>query len=355
MNMPSVFTVALVPVADAARLRDMIISKFKEHDIDIVFSGEMAKAAMEEFGLTVELTPTPNGLQARIGAPSEGHLQFMREEMVEATEKIDPIAAEGIRWDDRDIEPTRPVNFHVFTVVRTRDVMDGLRRITLHGPAAPALIAGGGYHVRAILPKHLERKPVWPTLAPNGGVQWPEGENELHARTLTVRAVDVKNATVDFDIAVHDGGFVSDWVQSAEAGGEVGVMGPGGELGPPQNGPHLFVCDRTGFAAVARNLDALNDPAASLVIAACPDPDQATAYFEGFGAEVVGVAEHVFEGHAAELIQSHTDKRTFEYAWFGGEFSDAQAVRSVFRKDMKLGKGKQLSVAYWRRGHAGEA
>ena len=40
-------------------------------------------------------------------------------------------------------------------------------------------------------------------------------------------------------------------------------------------------------------------------------------------------------------------------AWCAGEFDTAQAARALFRRRWNLGKARQMSIAYWRRGATG--
>ncbi|MEM9231362.1 MAG: siderophore-interacting protein [Pseudomonadota bacterium] len=355
MNSEVSFTVAYVPIENPCALRDSMIAHLREHDVDIRIDGDVAVATMPEFGLSIELAVKTDGLSAKISAPNEGQLHFMREELIETTEKIDPKAADAIRWDKKEAEPTCPINFHVFKVVGALDVLEGLRRVTVEGPAAPAMLVGPGFHVRAILPKNPVRPPVWPVIAPNGGTRWPQGADELHARVLTVRAVDPNAQTVEFDIALHDSGFVSDWARTAKPGSEVGIMGPGGEMGPSAEGRHLYICDRTAMAAVARNLALRGQESANLVIAACPNVRQAAGYFDRLPCKVVGFSEDELRGNVERVVGSAVAEQKFSYAWFGGEFSDAQTARSYFRAVLGLEKGSHLSVPYWRIGQAGEA
>lgn len=354
MTQPSIFTRTIVPVSDPAGLHDAMVMHLREHDAHVNVQDGISTIAIPEYGMTIALENKPAGLEARIGAPSEGALHFMREEFIEQIAKMDETIAEAIRWDDKEAEPVRPVNFHVFKVAGIKAVLPGLRRVSLKGKAAREM-AIGGFHARVILPKQLARPPVWPTLAPNGGTSWPQDQDELHARVVTLKSVDAQRDRVEVDIAIHEQGFVSDWALTAEIGSEVGMMGPGGEVGPRTNGPYLFVGDLTAFAAITRNLESVGPDAEGVVI--CPQNERASvdAYFNHSKFRIVTIDPTTFEGNAVELVKNQIGSTQFRYGWFGGEFADAQAMRQFFRNELNLGKGANLSVAYWRRGQPGEA
>ncbi len=355
MTQNSPFTTSTtVAIADPNALRESMMQKLRDNDVEFQEDGPRAAATIPEFGLSIVFELRDEGLRIELGTVNLGHLHFMREEVIEHTAAIDEVAADAIRWDNAEATPDLPVNFHIFNVIDTQDVIQGLRRVTVEGPGAVAM-QQGGIHVRIILPKTRGRAPVWPTIAPNGGTLWPQGEDQLHARVLSLRKVCAASGRLEFDVAVHDDGFVSDWALNAAIGSELGIMGPGGEVGDKSDGPHLFVGDRTAFAAIARNIDDLGETATGKIIAVCPVAAEAQTYFQHPGFDVVSYTEREFRGNSLDLVKPHVRASEFAFAWFGGEFQDAQDLRKFFKTELGLQKGKQLSVAYWRDGHEGEA
>ena len=62
-----------------------------------------------------------------------------------------------------------------------------------------------------------------------------------------------------------------------------------------------------------------------------------------------------FASRLADAVGAFFQDLAPDFGWFGGEFSSANAVRTVFKKGVKLAKGKHLSVSYWRSGTMSDA
>ncbi|MEM1275117.1 MAG: siderophore-interacting protein [Pseudomonadota bacterium] len=328
-------------------------AKFAEHDIAFQPEGASQVVQLDEFGMRIEVELLEASLAVRLAAREAGHLFFMKEELIEIVEKIDPKMARDIRWSDADAQLDRPPNFDVFHVLAVTDVMDGLRRISLRAEHAERFTTGG-MHFRAIVPKTAGRPPVWPSVGSNGVTLWPEGKDELHARTLTVRQVRVEEGQLDVDIALHAGGLISDWALAAVAGTEIGVMGPGGETGLPVHTGLMIAGDKTALPSIARLLELLPAEAEGDVIICAESLATATAYLPPTGLDLQFIPEAHFRGGIQTAVKEIAGRKPIKHLWFGGEFDDAQALRKFGKSQLGLGKGQNSCVAYWREGHAGE-
>lgn len=348
-------TETVIPTADAESLLSVIKAELAEHDVSVQESGDgRTIAELSPYGMRIEFQKGAEGLTVRLAAREAGHLFFMKESLVGHTQKHDPEAAEAIRWSDQDAALARPPNFNVFDVVSAGDVGDGLRRVTLRG-ANVARFETGGLHFRAILPKTPGRAPVWPTVAANGTTRWPSGEDELHARALTVRHVHSDRGEIDVDIAVHAGGLISDWAATAAPGDVLGVMGPGGETQLPVSTGLLLAADRTGLPAMARLLALLPEDADGDAIVALPSVDAARAYLPATGLRLHALPDPDFRGGVRQAVRAIGDAHTIRYLWFAGEFADTQAIRAYAKGELGLDKTGQSCIAYWRDGYSGQS
>ncbi len=188
----------------------------------------------------------------------------------------------------------------------------------------------------------------------NGVTLWLEGEDALHVRYFTLRAVDPACSRVVVDVVCHPGGAVSNWAAGAQPGSQIGLMGPGGGSVPRGRSPLLLAGDETALPAIARIMEECGSEVRGVAVIALPDGVRANAYLPESALLILPLPSWRFDRDVAAMLSILADER-FDYAWFGGEHSVAQPVRAVFKGTYGLGKGQQLSVSYWRRGKIGDA
>ncbi|MDY8108898.1 siderophore-interacting protein [Fulvimarina sp. 2208YS6-2-32] len=266
-----------------------------------------------------------------------------------------PISSSG--WEGDGNEQDLPF-FRVMTVTRSQRLSPHMQRVTLTGGDL-AGFANAGLHVRLVFPPR-GRTPVWPRLASNGRIAWPEGEDAVTARVYTLRRVDRAAGLVDIDIVLHPGASTpgSNFAETARPGDIVGVMGPGGDGVPPSRSLFLFG-DETALPAIARILEELPQEASAQAVVEVDGPaDMLTLtsrarthvrYIDRQGAPA-GTT-----GLLAEAARALTRQDVGEtgYIWAGCEFNDFKAIRSFVRGTLQVPKDRHLVVAYWRRGQAG--
>ncbi|MDQ0317504.1 siderophore-interacting protein [Amorphus orientalis] len=343
----------IIPVSDGRSAMAHFVDHL-EAEHGIVFERRTDGAfRFERDGMQLELQPERRGLLVRIGAPTEGGLIFMKEGLAKHVAEMDPAAAANIRWrGETATEGEFPLNFKVLQVVRSREVFAGLQRVTLaHHDVSD--LAVGGVHVKLMLPRTTERPPIWPRMSANGTPRWPEGEDKLHARLVTLRHVRVGAGEVDIDLVRHDGGLISDWACHAGAGSTVGIMGPAGQTLPPPADRVFLAADGTGIAALARLIEQLRAGIAGDAVVAVPQDDDAERYLPETGLRLHAIHPSRFESEIQEVARKLTSALRPQYAFFAGEFQNAQDLRRFFKKELCLDKHSQISTAYWRRGVEG--
>ncbi|MEL7252771.1 MAG: siderophore-interacting protein [Pseudomonadota bacterium] len=299
----------------------------------------------------VELGVQPEGLRVRLAGPNESALVFFREEIVHHVADLDTVAADAMRWDDESgwQEGQLPPNFHLLTVKHSNLLFEGMQRVTLSCPTI-ANTTQEGIHLRLMMPQDVTRTPIWPHMAANGAPVWPQGDDKLHARFVTVRQCRPEAGEIDIDIVRHDTGLISQFAQSAHEGQVVGGMGPAGMNHLPQHDTYLLTADGTGLPAVARLLETLPDTAKGDVIVALPE---GVDYLPQSPLTLHRVAPDRFETEILSMVKERAAQTPIAYGFFAGEFENAQEIRKFFKGGLGLDKSTQISTAYWRRGNPG--
>ncbi|MEM9046019.1 MAG: MFS transporter [Pseudomonadota bacterium] len=341
-----------ITVEDPKALLAFCDREFTEHGITCTWP-EPNLLRMEEMGCLVEMKAEDSAVDMLIDTPSENFLIFIRDEIIEHLEEFDFKATETMRWTGGIRVGELPSNFRILRAKARREIFPGLIRVTLEGVDVQAL-AKDGVHIRLMMPETRGRAPVWPVIAENGATSWPQGEDELHMRYVTIRETRIDEREIDVDIAHHDGGLISGWAACEGDEQPVGVMGPFGDPYLQETDKIVLAADYTGLPALARLIESVEGRVNGHVFAAAPSQAELESYMPTSQMHVTAVAPEDFSSRVPGLIRSCMNEHV-SYGWFAGEFSTAQAVRTVFKKDFGLNKKTQLSVAYWRIGSPGHS
>lgn len=301
-------------------------------------------------GFEVHIAELPESLGFVVQAPSANILYFVKEAVVQHLSEIEPDAALALRWSDGGAA-ARPPNFQIAIVESCEPIHDMMIRVRLRVDDCAAL-GTDGLHIKLMVPSHADRKPVWPAVADNGTTAWPEGPDKLHVRYYTIRSFDLVRKTVTIDVVRHYGGKIAEWAANAGKGASLGLMGPGGGGIPKTTGRLFLAGDYTALPAIARILEALPAITDGTVLVTAGQPGSARQYLPETSLTIHEVEDAGLCAEAARIIGTQAG---FRYAWFGGEFADAQSMRKMFKQDLGLDKDHQLSVAYWRRGKQTDA
>ncbi|MEO0329496.1 MAG: MFS transporter [Pseudomonadota bacterium] len=326
--------------------------KFTEHGLTCAWP-ETNVVRIEEMGCLVEIRALDSNVDVLIDTPTENYLVFIREEIIEHMEEFDPNGVKNLRWTGSVKAGEIPSNFRILRAKARREIFPGLVRVTLHGTDVQAL-AKDGIHMRLMMPKERGLSPKWPLIAENGSTSWPEGDAKLHTRYVTIRNIRINACEVDVDITHHDGGLISDWAMLSGDDQEVGVMGPGGDPYLEFTDNVVLAADCTGLPAIARMIESVEGNVSGYVFAEAPSQAVLENYLPPSKMKLIAINSNDFAGNLPELIRSCTNQ-TIGYGWFAGEFELAQHIRIIFKKDLRLDKKRQLSVAYWRQGAPGHS
>lgn len=342
-----------IPLAEPASIMSMFITHIEEEN-DLSFDpAEDGAWFCEHQGYGIRFQVVQQGLYVKLTGPNEEVFVFFKEEIADHIAEIDPTAATNIRWSSEQSQSgDLPPNFKVLTVRNSEEIFSGMQRVTLYHEDVRSL-ASHDVHLKLMLPLQSHRKAQWPRMASNGAPIWPQGEDQLHARYVTLRHIRANEGEVDIDIVHHHNGLISDWAIGASPGQTVGVMGPAGTA-LLQHDDNLFLAaDGTGIAAIARLLETASPNATGHVVAAIPADYEIERYFPKTGLTLHSIDPKTFENEIFDMAKQLTSPRETSYAFFAGEFQNAQDLRKMFKTRLGLGKGEQMSTPYWRKGVSG--
>ena len=350
-------TAILIP--DAAAAFAHLVDHLCEQDIEHETLSQSHTRFTRE-GCRLDFSHGDSMLTIEISAPDANMLYFLKEAMAAHVGDIDSASGHDIVWEDAFASSRAdgtPFNFHELTLVRRREILPGMIRLTFSGEDVTPL-AEGGLHVKLMRPAiDSGAPPQWPGVASNGVTLWPQGDRKLHVRYFTIRHARPRQGEVDIDVVQHAGGMISDWALKAAPGDVIGVMGPAGDAHLPHNGgPILLAGDETALPAIARILEALPQDQDGTAIIAMADETAPQAYLPSTNLDVTVLAKSRFQRECVKTAEAFIRRgQRYSFAWFGGEAENANAMRRLFKEGLGLGKGGQLSVAYWQKGKRGRA
>lgn len=264
----------------------------------------------------------------------------------------------ALRWTGDGSGGEVPVFFREVTLISSVRVGPHLQRLRFTGERLERF-ATGGLHVRLLMPRK-GRTPVWPRIGEDGLLVWPQGEDALTVRVYTIRAIDVEAGWIEIDFVLHPGVETpaARFAEQAKRGDVIGMIGPGGGDVPDATNL-LLLGDDTALPAIVRILSGLRPGTKVDVVIEVDGPQdvQPLAVAEG---SVRWLFRNGRTPGTAGLLSSHLrhlDPKMLPddiFVWAGCEFSDFREIRQILRKTWSLPKDRQLVVAYWRRGSAGD-
>jgi NADPH-dependent ferric siderophore reductase len=347
MSVAPLRSVADLALSDAENAFGHLRRDLIGHGVHLVADGQ-AEAVFEHEGCQITLAHGAGRLRVAVTAPNENTLFFLKEAAARHLLELDPLAAAQLTWSDPGVIGVRPGNFREMRLVRRERIMARMVRLTFAVENLGGL-SNDGLHVKFLLPPSRNRAPLWPTTTASGIPAWPTGADRLAIRFYTLRRVRPSQGEIFIDVVLHGNGRVSSWAETAQPGDLAGMLGPGGGRTPRIDGPILLSGDLTAAPAIARMIEELPETSAPHVWLRSNDLD-ATAQYLAEAGRKVRLRAFTETDCIRTVILEILQRESLVYAWFAGEHDDAQIVRKLFKTVLKLPKGQQQSVAYWRRG-----
>ncbi|MEM9125838.1 MAG: siderophore-interacting protein [Pseudomonadota bacterium] len=302
-------------------------------------------------GITIQLVrglmsfaPAEGGVTVTVQATTPEWLQFLKERLVDRLEQSAPQVVQDVRWSGEDQAGQHPPNFRLARIVEISAAGPAFLRVRAQAHDLSSF-QDDAIHFRLLLPGNTAGPVVWPTLAANGAVRWPKGDKVLHRPIYTVRSVDRQHGIFDFDIFLHDGGRVTEWVRRAAPGEQFGLIGPSGG-GIPETNRIFAFADETAFPALARILDTLPPETTGQVALLAQDGDRCGYPIQAPPGVSLIWHRRDYGVSLADLALAADPVSTGHFLWFACEKSDVLRVRAAYKA--RRGDASQSYIAaYW--------
>lgn len=343
-----------VPFDNAQAVTHEIADHLESHNLEGIVQTD-GRYQFQFADNTILIGHDAGSVSYEISAASENGLLLLRAGAARQVAEVDASAPDRMVWEDGGAQEGLPENFRELTLKRKRKLGAQLLRLTFEGRDLD-IFASSGLHIRFFMQSDPRRVPVWPTMRKSGAIAMPDGADALHTRVYTIREVRPAANEVDIDFVVHTSGVATEWAMSAVPGSLAGMTGPGGGFIPPSTDWLLMGGDLTATPAICRLLELLPKGACGEVFLTLPtDMTEVPHASAPRGIKIHRVATGIDPSALVNAMQSvRCPEAGSVYGWFAGEFDQAQAMRRYFKSELGLAKKNQLSVAYWRRGQAGE-
>ena len=348
-------TKAVVTIEDAGPVLAALLDHLEEHAT--VIRTERGARLSSPFG-TVDIARRSDTVLVDVASGSAEVLAMIK---IFIAEHVFEFAGEAasIVWSGDGASDALPPHFQKLVVSGAFDVTPRMRRVLFSCENIAACASDAGYHIRLLLPPP-GRPPRWPTLAADGRMQWPAGEDALVSRVYTIRSIDPDSNTIAVDFVLHDhAGPGAAWGAAARAGDVAGMLGPGGGSVAPA-ARYLLAGDETALPAIARLLETLPAQARGLALIEVADAAEEQAIANRTAIEVRWLHRDGAAPGTTTLLPDAVmalpgpAQGDDLFVWASCEFSAFKAIRAHVRKQWNLAKENHLVTSYWRRGSSEE-
>ena len=258
-------------------------------------------------------------------------------------------------------EPRRRRSAIVTEVVRTERLSPSMVRVVLGGPGLAQFQPSphADSYVKVVFVHPDVPRPL--PLTADGRVDVDgvrdagPAEQSPRLRSYTVRAFDDVAQELTLDFVVHgDEGLAGPWADTAVAGDQLLLMGPGGAYSPdPEASYHLFAADASALPAVAVALEGLLPDACGHAVIEVPGPEDEIPLSAPAGVEVVWVHQGD-EAPGRRLVEAvralpWPEGGALE-AFVHGEAGAVKELRRYLRLEREMGLDRLSVSGYWRLG-----
>ncbi len=317
---------AEMPDLSFAAMRMAMLHEAEEHELPLLTNSDQEIICGTPFG-NLGAAATDTGLCLRVSAARPDWLFMLKESMVEHLLHVIPDAIAGLRWSDAEEVGALPPNFQFVKVQSVQPVCSSFIRVQVK-VANLTSYDETALHFRVVLPQPGQTNVVWPSVGANGATIWPKGDAALHKPVYTARRVDHENGLLEFDVFLHDGGRVTDWVRQLSPGDTTAIVGPGGGGVPAVDQINLYG-DETGFPAIARIVETL-PPHVTGRVALSPQDDAARDYPftppKGMTVDWLPAGQSLTESALADLAAMPD-----HFLWFAAEKTQVQPVQKALK------------------------
>lgn len=247
----------------------------------------------------------------------------------------------------------KPRKLHV---VQSIQLTPHLQRITFGGEELNDFPAGcHGAHLKLLLPR--QGQPLVLPVAGPRGLIWPAAQERPVVRTYTVRRFDAARQELTVDFVLHDAyGPASDWAQHAEAGDEIGLVGPAGPaLFNPEADFFLLAGDLSALPLISAVLETLPGNATGHAFIEIPSLSDKLQLQHPSGIEITWLCVNSVISPLADTVLALPWPAGLVSATVAGESETVIRIRKYLRLEKKLSPADCYAVPYWKKQHSEEA
>lgn len=288
---------------------------------------------------TVDVAGDGNGTRISIASETAAQLQSLRDLLALR------LSQRGLHLAWQEGATGRPANMSLARVEGIERISPSYMRVTITGPDL-GRFAGGGMHFRLLFGPE---GAGWPELDAGGLTQWPGGVEAWHRPVYTTRQIDRMEgdaARIVFDVFLHEGGRVTEWILTAGIGEEIALTGPVGS-DPPSAGWIGIVADETAVPVAVRILSEVpaSQRGRAVLFVSEADDIQEVAHPEGFDVDWVVRGAGVSPVTACRTLPIPRDDR---FLFFAAERGEAVSVRETL-SELGFSRKEFQAAAYWTR------
>lgn len=321
---------------EAARGLDLIERNARTLGLDVRRADQQAEIQLG-FG-ALQARPEAAGLRLEISAEDASGLDRIRS-VLDRMFAAEGLAAQGWQSPPATAAKSRLIGAEF---VSARQISPSYVRVRLRGDFA--VFAAGGLHFRLLLGPEGAAAP---RSTPESSIDWPGGIDVWHRPPYTVRVISPDADWLDFDVFLHDGGRVTEWVASVRPGEAVMLTGPGGR-GVRQAGWIGLVGDETALPVILRALEVAGPDTRGHAMIMVPDLADAQPLGLPPGLRLDWVPRGAGQ-EPITLFRSLTPPDSDRFLFFAGERQQAEAARE-HAKAIGLAAGEFHAVSYWTAG-----
>ncbi len=241
----------------------------------------------------------------------------------------------------------------ILTVIAVRRLSQTLMRIRFraHDDFAGFHTLGPEDHVKLFFDHRSDGTPAMPRIIDG---RW-SGRNYTF-RDYTIRWFDPAQRLLDIDFVLHDHGVAGRWASQAQAGDQLGMLGPRGSIVVADAFPwYVLAGDETALPAIARRLEGLREgvpvtvfvevdgPASHIEL---PTRAQATVHWCDRDGAAPGISMAL-----SDAVTAHRFPDTEGFVWAGGEAGGIKPIRR-YLKEYGFARNHYRVDGYWRVGTA---
>ena len=206
-------------------------------------------------------------------------------------------------------------------------------------------------HVKLFFDHRSDGTPAMPRIIDG---RW-SGRNYTF-RDYTIRWFDPAQRLLDIDFVLHDHGVAGRWASQAQAGDQLGMLGPRGSIVVADEFPwYVLAGDETTLPAIARWLEGLREgvpvtvfvevdaPASHIEL---PTRAQATVHWCDRDGAAPGISMAL-----SDAVTAHRFPDTEGFVWAGGEAGGIKPIRR-YLKEYGFARNHYRVDGYWRVGTA---